>query len=433
MLTLAWPIVLAELGWTAMGVVDTIVVGRLPNSAESIAAVSLGTIVFYTVGIFGSGLMMGLDPLVSQAFGARNPRDAHRSLINALYLALPISLVLMAILWGSAPLLDRVGERPEVMRLMRPYLSVLTWSTFPLLLYFALRRYLQGVSIVRPVMFALISANLVNFFANLALVFGPLGVTGSAWATVISRIYMIAVLGGSLWFIEKPDRAWPWRPDFARMRRLLALGLPIGIQILMETGIFAIAAVLIGKLDSASLAAHQIALSLASTTFMVTLGIGSAGAVRVGQALGRKDSDSAATAGWTALLLGVSFMTVAALTFWAFPVALARIYTSDPVVIRIGVSLLFIAGWFQVFDGTQVVLAGVLRGAGDTQTPMYCHFIGYWVLGLPLGYVLCYRYHQGAAGIWTGLCVALIAIASILTVLWRRQVRSWTTANALRS
>ncbi len=430
MLLLAWPIVLAEIGWIAMGIVDTIVVGRLPNSAESIAAVSLGTILFYTVAIFGSGLLLGLDTLVSQSFGSGDREDGHRSLINALYLSVPLSAVFMAILWGCTPLLDSLGERPEVMRLMRPYLSTLTWSIFPLLVYFGLRRYLQAVNVVTPVMFALISANLVNLGVNILLVYGKwgapaLGVAGSAWATVISRVYMAVVLVGAVAFIEKPGWHWPLKLDLPRIVHLLALGLPAGAQILLETGVFAVSAVLIGRLDSPSLAAHQIALNAASFTFMVALGISSAGAVRVGQALGRKDPHAAAVSGWTALFIGVAFMAMAAIVFWTLPVYLIRLFSTDPTVIRISISLLFVAGLFQIFDGTQVVVAGALRGAGDTQTPMYCHLVGYWVIGLPLGYVLCNHFHQGAVGIWTGLCVALVLIGLVLVVLWGKQVRAW--------
>jgi MATE family multidrug resistance protein len=430
MVRLAWPIVLAELGWQTMGIVDTIVVGRLPDSAASIAAVSLGTIIFYTVGIVGSGLLLGLDTLVSQAHGAQDRADSHRSIVNALYLTAPLSLVLMAILWACRPLLDRIGERPEVMRLMIPYLTTLTWSIIPLLLYFALRRYLQATNMEHSVMFALVSANLVNLVGNIALVYGKwgapaLGVQGSAWATLISRIYMAAVLAAVLVINERPGRDWPWEPDLRRIMRLLQLGLPAGSQILLETGVFAVAAALIGTIDSASLAAHQIALNAAALTFMVTLGIGSAAAVRVGQALGRKDLEGAATSGWMALLLGVGFMSCAAIVFWSFPGYLARIYTPDPKVIRISVSLLFIAGIFQIFDGTQIVLAGALRGAGDTHTAMFCSLFGYWFIGLPLGAYLCFHQKWGAVGIWTGLCVALIVIGSILLAAWWAQVKRW--------
>lgn len=433
MLHLAWPIVLAELGWTMMGIADTVMVGRLPNSAEAIAAVSLGSILFYVIGIFGSGLMYGLDTLVSQAFGAEDRRDGHRSLVNALYLTLPVSAALMGLLWGCMPLLERMGERAEVLALVRPYLNALTWSMWPLVVYFALRRYLQSVNLVRPVMAALITANLINLAGNYVLVFGNfgaprMGVAGSAWATVASRVYMATVLAVALTVSQKPNGDWPLRVDLARIVAILKLGLPAATQILLELGVFAITAALIGRLDSASLAAHQVALNSASFTFMVTLALGGASGVRVGHALGRGDRGAAAVSGWTGLTAGIAFMTVAAMAFWALPQTLTRIYSSDPEVIRVAVKLLFVAGFFQIFDGAQIVVSGALRGAGDTHTPMYCHFIGYWVVGLPLGYWLCFGLGWGAAGMWTGLCIALVIIGCILIGVWGRKTRGWSAA-----
>ena len=199
MLRLATPIVLAEIGWMAMGIVDTIFVGHLPRSAQAIGAVSLGSILFYTAGIFGSGLLLGLDTLVSQSFGAADVEDCHRSLINSIWFALPLAPLLMGVLYGFIPLLRMTGVNPEVMAETIPYLRALTWSTLPLLLYFAFRRYLQGMNVVRPVTFALMSANAINAAGNWALVYGHLGsraygTTGSGWATCISRVYMAAML-----------------------------------------------------------------------------------------------------------------------------------------------------------------------------------------------------------------------------------------------
>jgi MATE family multidrug resistance protein len=431
MVSLATPIVGAEVGWMLMGIVDTMMVGRLPDSAAAIGAVSLGTVLFYMVGIFGSGLLLGMDTLVSQAFGAGDLRDCHRSLRNGLYLTVPLAPILMAILWGLGPLLNRLGEDPEVVRLLGPYLNAVTWSIFPLLAYFAARRYLQSTNRAGPVMLALVTANLVNVAGNWMLVYGhwgapALGVAGSAWATVISRVYMAVFLAAYIFWREGTrwlrDEA---RPDLARIRRLLALGFPAGMQILLEVGVFAAAAALIGRLDAVSLAGHQIALNTVAATFMVTLGIGSAAAVRIGQALGRQDHAAAARSGWMALALGTAFMTWAGILFLAWPRPFARIYTADENVIRTAIALLGIGAFFQIFDGLQVVVAGALRGLGDTRTPMLCHLVGYWGVGLPLGYVLCFQAGWGAWGMWIGLCVGLILIGSVLLALWARRVRGW--------
>jgi MATE family multidrug resistance protein len=208
--------------------------------------------------------------------------------------------------------------------------------------------------------------------------------------------------------------------------RLLGLGLPAAMQLALEAGIFAVATALIARLDPVSLAAHQIALNTASLTFMVPLGISSAAAVRVGQALGRHDTHGASLSGWTALLLGAGFMFCSAAAFLLVPRYIVRIYTPNPAVLRMGITLLAVAAFFQLFDGLQVVATGALRGAGDTRTPMLCTLAAYWVLGLPLGYYLCFRWSWGAAGLWIGLCIALILIGIVLLFVWWRTVRHWS-------
>ena len=298
MLRLAGPVVLAELGWMAMGIVDTIVVG--PLGAEATGAVGLGSSLYIASAIFGMGLLLGLDTLVSQEHGAGREGDARRSLAQGIYLAAAITPFLMLLTWGLIPLLPRMGISDAVLRQTVPYLSALTWGTGPLMLFVAIRRYLQGVGVVRPITFALVSANLVNAAACWALVHGRLGlprmgVEGSGWATCLARVYMVLVLivaYARYSPISNAFRAWP-RPEWDRLRRLMALGLPASMQVTLEVGVFATATALAGRLEATSLAAHQIVLNVSSLTFMVPLGIASAGAVRVGQALGRGDARAA--------------------------------------------------------------------------------------------------------------------------------------------
>lgn len=437
MLRLATPIVFAELGWMGMGVVDTMMVGRL--SPEAIGAVSLGTVLFYTLGVFGVGMLLGLDTLVSQAFGAGDLRDCHRSLFAGIHLSLPLTPLLMGVVWVMLVALPRFGINPAVLRDAGPYLSALNWSTLPLLLYSTFRRYLQAMDLPHPVMFTLITANLVNVFGNWLLIYGNLGAPamgteGSGWATCVSRVYMAAVLAGYILYHDRRRRTGLWktplRPDVARIRRLLSLGLPAASQLAVEMAVFAVVTALISRLDPASLAGHQIALNVVSVTYMVPLGIGAAAAVRVGQAIGRGDPHGAAYSGWTALALGAAFMFCCALAFWIVPYPIARAYTPDPAVIRTAVSLLAIAAFFQLFDGVQTVATGALRGAGDTRTPMLTHLTCYWLIGLPLGYTLCFHRGWGAAGLWAGLSTALILIGIVLLLAWRSTVRSISAAYA---
>jgi len=428
MLALAWPLVLAELGWMVMGIIDTIMVGRLRNSAVAIGAVSLGSSLYYTCSIFGGCLLLGLDTVVSQAYGARRLADCQRALWSALELCVPLVPALMAVAAAIAAELPRFGVNPQVLPPAAAYIRILNWGTLPLILYFALRRYLQSMGIVKPVMFALISANLVNLAGNWMLIYGHLGframgTDGSAWATVGARCYMAAVLiGCAIYSGRSRHSGLPHVPrgfDWPGVARLLRLGIPAATHVLLEIAVFGLATALISRLDAASLAGHQIALNLASLTFMVPLGISSAAAVRVGQLIGQGEPARAGCAGWSALICAVLFMGSAAITFLALPTQISRIYTADPAVIRVSVRLMAIAAAFQLFDGCQIVAAGALRGAGDTRTPMLCNLCFYWFIGLPLGTLLCFRAGWGAAGLWTGLSVALILIGSVLLLVWR--------------
>ncbi len=432
MLQLAGPVVAAELGWVTMSIVDTMMVGRL--GAEAMGAVSVGGILFYTAAIAGVGVLLGLDPMVARAFGAGRLADCHRAMLTGVYLALPLTALIMAAVWYSAPVLAAFGIHPAVQVLIPPYLAAIVWSTLPLLLFSAFRRYLQGMSIVKPVMFAILTANLLNAGGNWILIYGhwgapAMGIAGSGWATCLSRVYMAGVLLVYMLYHDRKKRTGmlqtPLRPDWERARELVRLGGPASAQIAVEISVWAVTAALIGKISPEQLAAHQVAISVASFTFMVPVGIGSAAAVRVGQALGRGDPEAAGRAGWMALLLGASFMTSAGVVLVVAPGLIVRAFTSDPRVLVTGVSLLGVCALFQLFDGLQAVATGALRGAGDTRTPMLCHLAGYWCIGLPLGYYLTFHAGWGAAGLWAGLCLALILIGSALLWVWSRTVRSF--------
>ena len=421
MLRLAWPVVVSELGWMAMVVVDTMMVGRI--SAEAIGAVSLGGAVVHAVSVFGVGLLLGLDPLVSQAWGARKLRDCHHFLVQALYITVVLSPILMGLVWLYIPFLDTFGVDHNVEALARPYMEALIWSIPPLLLFTAFRRYLQGMGLVGWVMVVLVSANLINVAANWIFIFGNLGfpamgATGAGWATFVSRIYMfLAVVA---YVVVRERRKSPGlnetslRPAAADIRNIIRLGFPAAMQIALEVGVFAAGTTLIAKLGAVPLASHQIALNCAAVTFMVPLGVSSAGAVRVGHALGRGQPAEARTAGWAALLLGTGFMGCAALSFFLFPAVILRTFTTDAGVLSMGVTLLYVAALFQLSDGIQIVATGILRGAGETRIPMVSTFVGHWVLGLPIGYWLGFTWGWGAPGVWTGWVVGLTTVAIAL-------------------
>ena len=432
MVRLAVPVVVAELGWVAMGIVDIAMVGRL--GPEAIGAVGVGSVLFFAVAVFGIGVLLGLDPLVAQAYGGGRLDECHCWLFHgvglSLMLAVPLTLVGAVVL----ATLDRWGLHPDVQRLAAPYFSKILWSILPLLLYTAFRRYLQALGVVTPVMIALVSANLINVLVNWLLVFGNLGaprlgVDGAAWATCVSRVYLALFLVLAILGHERGHRTGLWhvprRLELHRMIRLATLGLPAAVQVTLEVGVFAVVTALAGRLAPATLAAHQIVLNVASVTFMVPLGVGSAGAVRVGQAVGRLDVPGARNAGWAALVLGGGFMSCAAVVFVLAPHAILGLFTTDATVIRVGVSLLLVAALFQLFDGLQGVATGVLRGFGDTRTPMFWNLVGHWFVGLPVGYVLCFEWGWGVVGLWVGLSTGLILVGVMLVAAWWHRARVW--------
>ncbi len=430
MLKLAGPVVMAEIGWMSMGIVDTIMVGPLGPAA--IGASGMSNSLFFAVAVFGMGVMLGVDALVARSFGAGRLDDCVRWLQHGFLVALVVAPTISLIFYGALTTIDSWRLHPEVRVLAEPYLRILGLGALPLLLYATFRRYLQGIHVVRPVMVALVTANIVNAFGNWVLIWGhlgapALGVSGSAWATVGARVYMASFLYFAIVREHRKRGAAhprvPFLIDYARVRQLVALGVPAASQLALEVGAFAAVSALAGRLDPVSLGSHQIALNLAALSFMIPLGLSSAGAVRVGHAIGAGDARRAMHAGWTALGIGAVIMAAVGLVFILAPTPLLRVFTSDARVLSIGTSLLAIAAAFQLFDGTQAVATGVLRGVGDTRTPMIMNVLGHWVFGLPVGYALCFRAGWGVSGLWVGLCIGLVFVAVVLTIAWHHRSR----------
>ncbi len=430
-LSLAWPVVAGELGWMAMGVVNTIFVGRM--GAEAIGAVSIGNMLYFAVAVFGLGLLLGLDTLVSQAFGAGRLDECHRWLVQGVYLCLILAPMLTGLLLASIPLLRRLGLHPTVLAGAVPFLRTQIWSTVPLLLFFAFRRYLQAMGVVKPVMFALVSANAINALGDWILIYGnwgapAMGVVGSGWSTLISRVYMasVVIVYALVADLQKPSGlirvSLALRPE--QIGRLVALGLPAAAHVTLEVGVFAVATALAGMLEPVDLAAHHVVLDISSVTFMIPMGLATAGAVRVGQALGRGEPTEAGHAGWTAMVLGTGFMACMGILFATMPGTLVSVFTTDPAVIATAGSLMFVAAAFQLFDGLQGVSTGAMRGAGDTHTPMICNLVSHWCIGLPIGYALCFGAGLGVFGLWSGLALGLAVAGTYLLTAWTRKARA---------
>lgn len=430
LLGLAIPVVLSELGWMGMSVVDTLMVGRLGPVA--IGSVGLANAFYYSPALLGIGVLLGLDTEVSQAFGRRDFDACHRWLAQGIYLAFLYVPLCMVLVWAMPAMFAMLHMNALVAPAAAVYLRLLNWGTLPLLVYAGFRRYLQGIGRVRPVMFALISANLVNWAGNWALIYGHLGLPrmglpGSALSTCLARVYMAGVLIYFAWSHERKRghplfAHWPGI-QWARLKRLLQLGLPSAGQIVLEVGAFGAATIFIGRLSADVLAAHQIVLNWASLSFMVPLGLSAAAAVSVGHAVGAKRMADARRVGWLAIGCGVFFMGLAAVVFIWAPTLLIQVYSRSPGVLKAGLPLLALAAAFQVFDGAQAVGTGALRGLGHTRVPMIATLGGYWVLGLPLGYWLCFRWGWGATGIWAGLTIALVLVSCVVLFQWVKETR----------
>jgi multidrug resistance protein, MATE family len=430
LLQLAIPTVLSELGWMAMSIVDTIMVGRL--SPAAIGAVGISSAIFYTPALFGIGLLLGLDTLVAHAFGRGDYDDCHRALAQGVYLAIAYTPVAMLLVGFAPHLFPLLGITTAVRAPAAEYIQLLKYSALPLFLYVAFRRYLQGVGKVRPVTFALISANLVNWFGNWVLIYGKfgfphMGVRGSALSTCVARVYMAGVLVFWAWKHER-ERGHPLFARWTGLQpkqflRLLQLGWPAASQLLFEVGAFSLATLMAGRLAPDVLAAHQIVLNSASLTYMVPLGVSAAAAISVGHAVGAGDRERARRNGFMAIALGTAFMGVAAILFLAMPRALVHIYTHDPATVAVGVRLLAVAALFQMFDGIQGVGTGALRGLGSTRGPMLVNLAAYGLIGLPIGYILCFKTRLGIYGLWTGLTAALVFAAVLVGAMWWKQSR----------
>lgn len=426
LLRLALPIAAAQAGIALMGVVDTAVVGRL--GAAALGAVGLANGIFFAVGIVGLGIVMGLDPLIAQAFGAADRPRTRALLWQGAWLSLIVSAVLAVPLAFGPAVIDFAGIEPEVARGGKQFIWARLPGLFPMLLFTAMRAYLQAAAMMRPLLIATVVANVANFLLDLLLVFGgaslpswtgplrlipAMGPAGSGLATSLCSVLQAAVLiaaAAKLREREAPQRS----PNLRDLARAARIGIPVGLQMGAEVGVFALVGVLAGRLGRMSIAAHQVAISLASFTFCAALGVGNAASVRVGWAVGARDRIAVRRAGLVAFATGAAIMSVAALSFWLIPTRLALLLSDRSDVIAASVPLLVVAAVFQISDGIQGVGAGVLRGAGDTKFAFLANLVGHYAIGLPIAITLGLYWGRGVIGLWWGLCAGLTAVAFAL-------------------
>ncbi|MBX3577547.1 MAG: MATE family efflux transporter [Rhizobiaceae bacterium] len=437
MLRLAWPMVLTNLAQTAMTATDVMIIGRL--GADALAASALGVNIYYTPMIFGLGLMLATSPMLAVELGRRrhSVRDLRRTVRQGFWIAIMAAIPIWAILWNTDDILIAMGQDPALAEQAGIYIRALQWSLLPFYLYIVLRSFISALERPRWALVVAFTAVAVNAIGNYLLVYGSfgfprLGLAGSGIATTFASGLMFVGLAIVVTLDPKFRRyrlfGRVWRADWPRFRGLLRLGLPIAGILLFEVALFNGATLLMGLIDTASIAAYQIAIQIGSIAFMVPMGLGQAATVRVGLAFGAGDREGIRRAGWTAFVLAMCFMSCTALMMISVPHALISgfIDLTDPAndtVVGLAVTFLAFAALFQLADGGQAVGIGMLRGLQDTTVPMAFAGIGYWLVGMPVGVALAFWAGLDGSGIWIGLSTGLAVVAVLVMSRWIRRER----------
>ena len=422
-LNLAYPVIIGQLGFIMMGVVDSLMVGTL--GPAPLAAASLGNSLTLIIFIVGIGISFAVTPLVAISIGAKKYSECGIYFRQSLLVNLAVGLILTFIVVAGSELIIYFDQPLEVTNLAKSYTKILGLGGIPLMLFQTYKQFIEGLSVMKPAMIIAILANFVNAFVNWVLIFGKLGfpalgLDGAGWATFSSRLFMAIILMiyvMSRIRFKQYDVSFHFKNiNFPVIKKILSLGLPSGSQYFFEVGAFSFAVIMIGWLGTDQLAAHQIAINLASVSFMVVLGISMAGGIRVGNGVGEQNIKQVRMAGFSSIFLAICFMAFSGLVFIIFRDWLPTLYIKDQNVISIASSLLIIAALFQLSDGTQAVGIGILRGLTDVKIPTAITFIAYWIVGLPTGYLLGFILGLDVQGVWIGLLAGLTTSAVLLTL-----------------
>ena len=422
-MTLAIPVVISQLGHTLVHTADSVIIGHFAGTIP-LAAVSLVNSIFIVILMIGIGLSYGLTPLIAQESGKKNYKECGRLLANSLLINI-ISGILLFILiyYGSLLVIDNLGQSPEVVAQAKPYLGLLGFSIVPLMVFMTFKQFAEGLGFTKQAMMISLWGNALNVCLGIIFVkglfgFDPMGVSGVGWSTLIDRSIMAIVMAI---YVIKSKHFRIYLKSFAlrsiskiRSLNILRIGTPVAMQYTFEVSAFSGAAVLIGTIGAVEQAAHQVAINLASMTYMMAGGISAAATIKTGNNFGKEDYLNLRLSAISSYHIVLVFMAVAALLFAGLNQYLPLIYTSDKAVINIAAQLLIIAGLFQLFDGTQVVGLGILRGLGDVNIPTFITFVAYWIIGIPVGYFLGIYLEMGANGIWYGLTLGLLVSAALL-------------------
>jgi len=423
-LRIAGPVILGQLSYIALGVIDSMMVGRL--GAEPLAAAALANSYLAIPLTFCFGLTAGVAPITAKLYAQKQSNRLTAVFRNGNWTALGVGLIMALGMAVGIPLL-RVLDQPEVViETATPYIFLLALSILPQALFLNAKNFTEGLEWMRPALYVSLASVPINFLLNYLLIFGPWifpgwGLVGAGVATVITRCIMVVLI----WVFMNYSRfkrylVFDYRWDKQIVEKILGIGVPAGFQYTFETGAFVAAAFLMGWLGTLPLAAHQIAINLASIPFMVCIGLSSAGAIRMGRAYGEGDHLKIRFTGGNILIVTIAFMAISAVTLTLFRFELPKLYIDNPEVIFMAGEMLFIAALFQLSDGIQAVSVGLLRGLEDVKWPTFFVMLAYWVLGLPLGYLLAFHRGWGYIGIWMGLLIGLSFSAIFLLIRFLR-------------
>ncbi len=421
---LAYPVVISQLGHIMVGVVDTAMVGQIGTIEQ--AAVALSNSLYTLVLVFGLGVSYGITPLVAAADSSKNHSENAALLKHSIIINTILGILLFALLIAISPVLNLFNQKQEVVDLAIPFLNVMMLGMIPLCIFSGFKQFTEGLSFTRIAMLITIGANLLNVLLNYLMIFGhwgfpEMGLMGSCWASFISRVIMALAMFYYVYYNKHFKIYWQgftFRNVSKKLtRKILGIGIPSGLQWVFEVGAFAFAVVMIGWISPDAQAAHQIALSIAASTYMMASGLSAAASVRVGNQLGLKSREGVRTAGFSAFVMVLAFMSLMAILFILLQHYLPTLFSKESNVISIATSLIVIAAFFQISDGIQVVGLGALRGVKDVKIPTIITLIAYWAIGLPMSYVFGFQMHLGVEGIWYGLSLGLTIAAVFL--LWR--------------
>ena len=429
---LGGPLALGELGWMSTYIVDALMVGRMANSPLAISASSLGNTIFYAIAFCAIYFLNGLETLAAQAFGQGEQQECVYLLFQALWIAVVGTPVVVLATLGVLWLLPHLGTPPEIVGETARYVHALIWSTLPLMLYMALRRFLQSINRVVLISVSLVTASLVNFVGDWAFLFGhlgahALGIAGSGWSTCVVRVYMLVLLIVGTVLAMRRDgytvAAHMLAPDWRRLRALLSIGWPSGLQSLEELGMSTYLSIIGARLGTVLLAAQQVVLDLNAFVYQVPAGLSYATIVRVGQSAGRSSLPQVKRATNASLWLGLGFMLIASTVFAAFAKFWAGLYTNSSAVVTAAIPIFVICAFALMGDTLFVLLSGALTGVGDTRSPMFVSLIWNWGIGAPLSYLLAFKFGYALRGLWLGRCAASVGTGLSLLVLWRMRLK----------